>query len=415
MLVERFVKAVCERGLDVDSLLVITYTERAAGNSVTASAPGSSRPGASSSHELDAAWISTIHGFCHRLLGASVCRGHRPALPGPRRRAGARPPARGVRAGLTDFCAGGDEERLGLLSTYGVSGPAPDAHRRPRDAACCRASSRASSWASVLALRRGARSWRKQRVPRRTRRRGRGPCHGSSRSRCSRRTLPERARPRRAQGKGRAGGKLRGSSAERRAGGARRAGGSGTGTCCRSSSSGSVSPTAREGTRVGARLRGPPALRARPAPGRASGAGARELAVPLDHGRRVPGHEQAAVRDRRPARRGPDGRSSSSSGTSSSPSTAFATPTSRSSASGAKSRAACSRSPRTTALGPRCSPPSTTSSRASSVPSSSRSRPPGAFPTRSSGPRSSCSSRTSRATPAPDALAPRRGPHIASA
>ena len=31
VLVERFVKAVCDRGLDVDSLLVITYTERAAG------------------------------------------------------------------------------------------------------------------------------------------------------------------------------------------------------------------------------------------------------------------------------------------------------------------------------------------------------------------------------------------------
>ena len=31
VIVERFCKAVCERGLDVDSLLVITYTERAAG------------------------------------------------------------------------------------------------------------------------------------------------------------------------------------------------------------------------------------------------------------------------------------------------------------------------------------------------------------------------------------------------
>ena len=31
MLVERFVRAVCEGGLDIDSLLAITYTERAAG------------------------------------------------------------------------------------------------------------------------------------------------------------------------------------------------------------------------------------------------------------------------------------------------------------------------------------------------------------------------------------------------
>ena len=31
VIVERFCRAVCERGLDVDSILVITYTERAAG------------------------------------------------------------------------------------------------------------------------------------------------------------------------------------------------------------------------------------------------------------------------------------------------------------------------------------------------------------------------------------------------
>ena len=31
VLVERFVRAVCDRGLDVDSILVITYTRRAAG------------------------------------------------------------------------------------------------------------------------------------------------------------------------------------------------------------------------------------------------------------------------------------------------------------------------------------------------------------------------------------------------
>ena len=31
VIVERFCRAVCERGVDVDSILVITYTERAAG------------------------------------------------------------------------------------------------------------------------------------------------------------------------------------------------------------------------------------------------------------------------------------------------------------------------------------------------------------------------------------------------
>ena len=61
---------------------------------------------------------------------------------------------------------------------------------------------------------------------------------------------------------------------------------------------------------------------------------ARAAPLPRDHGRRVPGHEPAPVRARRPAR-GRRQRSSSSSATSSSRSTASATPTSRSSASGA--------------------------------------------------------------------------------
>ena len=69
VIVERFCRAVCERGLDVDSILVITYTERAAGE---LRGRIRSRLRELERHdlarELDAAWISTIHGFCHRLL-----------------------------------------------------------------------------------------------------------------------------------------------------------------------------------------------------------------------------------------------------------------------------------------------------------------------------------------------------------
>src|SRR5262245_44045004 len=71
VLVERFAEAVCERGLDVDSLLVITYTERAAGElraRIRAQLVARGRPDLA--RELDGAWISTIHGFCHRLLRA---------------------------------------------------------------------------------------------------------------------------------------------------------------------------------------------------------------------------------------------------------------------------------------------------------------------------------------------------------
>ncbi len=122
VLVERFVRAVCEGGLDIDSLLVITYTERAAGelrDRIRERLAASGRP--ELARELDAAWISTIHGFCHRLL-----RSH-PFAAGidPRFRVLDDAQARVLQReaferALTDFCADGEDDRLGLLSTYGV-------------------------------------------------------------------------------------------------------------------------------------------------------------------------------------------------------------------------------------------------------------------------------------------------------
>jgi ATP-dependent helicase/nuclease subunit A len=71
VIVERFCRAVCERGLDVDSILVITYTERAAGELRGRIRRRLAELGRHDlARELDAAWISTIHGFCHRLLRA---------------------------------------------------------------------------------------------------------------------------------------------------------------------------------------------------------------------------------------------------------------------------------------------------------------------------------------------------------
>ena len=69
VLVERFVRAVCDEGMDVDSILVITYTKRAAGELRTRIRAELRRRGRGDlARELDGAWISTIHGFCNRLL-----------------------------------------------------------------------------------------------------------------------------------------------------------------------------------------------------------------------------------------------------------------------------------------------------------------------------------------------------------
>ena len=68
VLVERFVRAI-EAGVDVGSILVITYTDRAAAELRTRIRKRLAELGRPElTRELDGAWISTIHGFCTRLL-----------------------------------------------------------------------------------------------------------------------------------------------------------------------------------------------------------------------------------------------------------------------------------------------------------------------------------------------------------
>jgi ATP-dependent helicase/nuclease subunit A len=124
VLVERYVRAVCEGGLDVESILVITYTRKAAGelrSRIRAALVERGRPDLA--RELDGAWISTIHGFCNRLLrmhpfavgldprfreledaGAAVLRGE------------------AFERALEGFLAVPAEERLRLLATYRADG-----------------------------------------------------------------------------------------------------------------------------------------------------------------------------------------------------------------------------------------------------------------------------------------------------
>jgi ATP-dependent helicase/nuclease subunit A len=124
VLVERFARAVCDEGVDVESILVITYTEKAAGElrtRIRAELVERGRPDLA--RALDGAWISTIHGFCHRLL-----RSH-PFAAGvdPRFRVLDESQGRVLRgeafaAALTAFCAGDDPARLRLLAVYGADG-----------------------------------------------------------------------------------------------------------------------------------------------------------------------------------------------------------------------------------------------------------------------------------------------------
>jgi ATP-dependent helicase/nuclease subunit A len=121
VLVERFVRAVCDRGVSLESVLVITYTERAAGELRARIRERLVELGrVELAREIDRAWISTIHGFCSRLLRAHPFE----AGLDPGFRVLDESQARVLRSeafdeALARFCAGREPERLGLLATYG--------------------------------------------------------------------------------------------------------------------------------------------------------------------------------------------------------------------------------------------------------------------------------------------------------
>jgi ATP-dependent helicase/nuclease subunit A len=124
VLVERFVRAVCERGIDVDSILVITYTRRAAGELRTRVRTALAERGRHDlARELDGAWISTIHGFCMRLLKAyPFAAGLDPRFRELDEAQGAVLRSEAFQQALAEFCADGAPDRLRLLATYGADG-----------------------------------------------------------------------------------------------------------------------------------------------------------------------------------------------------------------------------------------------------------------------------------------------------
>ena len=124
VLVERFVRAVCDRGLDVDSILVITYTRRAAGELRTRIRGELAARGRHDlARDLDGAWISTIHGFCLRLLKTySFAAGLDPRFRELDDAQSAVLRSESFRQALEEFSAGGEPDRLRLLATYGADG-----------------------------------------------------------------------------------------------------------------------------------------------------------------------------------------------------------------------------------------------------------------------------------------------------
>ena len=120
VLVERFVASVREGGARVDSILAITYTERAAAELKARIrrrflAEGDRRH----AREAERAWVSTIHGFCSRVLRAHALEaGLDPEYRVVEESEAARTARAAFESALEEFAAGGGAERLELLARY---------------------------------------------------------------------------------------------------------------------------------------------------------------------------------------------------------------------------------------------------------------------------------------------------------
>jgi ATP-dependent exoDNAse (exonuclease V) beta subunit len=121
VLVERFVRAVCDEGLDVQSVLVITYTRKAAAElRARIRSELGARGRFDLAQQLDGAWVSTIHGFCARLLRAHpFAVGIDPRFRELDEEQGAVLRGEAFDRALEQFLAGREADRLRLLATTG--------------------------------------------------------------------------------------------------------------------------------------------------------------------------------------------------------------------------------------------------------------------------------------------------------
>ena len=256
VLVERFVRGI-ESGVDVGSILVITYTERAAAELRSRIRTRLAELGRRElTRELDGAWISTIHGFCLRLLK------QHPFAAGldPRFRVLDESQAAVLRAeafdeALAEFCADEQPDRLALLATYGSAALRRMLTSVYADASRCRPGPGAAD-------RRCARNRRGRGACRRLRRRRR---RGRPARRAARPTAAARgaARPLRLHGQGRR--RLRAGAPGARAGGVERRRRTGPRAARASAPVVRALLPGGQGPGVCARLRRPAAPRAKPA------------------------------------------------------------------------------------------------------------------------------------------------------
>ena len=129
VMVDRYCRLVCEQGVSPDAVLAFTFTDKAAAElrqRIRAELERRAEAGSERARELlpglGSAWVTTIHGFCNRLLSAHpVAVGDRPQVPGAGRagdRAGGR---RGLRRGARGLPRGGRPRAARTRSRHSTS------------------------------------------------------------------------------------------------------------------------------------------------------------------------------------------------------------------------------------------------------------------------------------------------------
>ena len=210
VLVERFVRAVVEDGVPVDRILAITFTEKAAAELRARLRARFLELGERDrAREAEGAWVSTIHGFCSRLLRRhALLAGIDPEYEVLDETRAARIAIDAFDRALEDFLDPDEPERLDLAAAH-----TPDRLRRMVTTVHAKRRS-AGEERPGAAGDRGAAAWRRARRARRGARGGArelGAQAGTSEGR--RRDLEARALPRRARrrpgGRGRRPGALR--------------------------------------------------------------------------------------------------------------------------------------------------------------------------------------------------------------
>ena len=130
VMVERYCRLVCEEGISPDAVLAFTFTDKAAAElrqRIRAELGRRAEAGSARAAELAAAiggaWITTIHGFCNRVLaGHPVAAGIDPdfrLLDAPEASRAAR---EAFDEALAEFLAGGDPSREGTVASFDVEG-----------------------------------------------------------------------------------------------------------------------------------------------------------------------------------------------------------------------------------------------------------------------------------------------------